>query len=247
MRDLVEDGHLTLAHSLHEATLEVHKKRTVEELLEGIVHVAQAVIPGIDHVGVSLSTADGGLETKAATDKLVRDLDEIQYDVGEGPCVYAIGSAAVVRVNDARHDKRWPLFMPRALRLGLRAQLGVRMFADEQVLGGLNLYSTSVDVISDEALDIAEMFATQAAIALGRTRRETQLNQALATRGTIGVAVGIVMERFRLDQRGAFAYLSRVSSTSNIKLREIAANLVDEVNRQAAAPVTDRLTARPRA
>jgi GAF domain-containing protein len=235
MQDPFVDESVTLAQVVSEATLEMHRKRTVEELLEGIVHVALALIPGIDHVGVSLATRGGGLQTSAVTDELVRELDEIQYAVGEGPCLSAIRFDAVVRVNHARQDQRWPSFMPRAARLGLRAQVGVRMAADEQVLGGLNLYSTSVDVISDQALDMAEMIATHAAIALGRTRRESQLNQALASRTTTATAVGILMERFRLDQRGAFAYLARVSSTSNLKLREIAATLVDEVNRAGGA------------
>ena len=54
------------------------------------------------------------------------------------------------------------------------------------------------------------------------------MERALHTSRTIGMAMGIVMERYQLDSDRAFVYLSRVASTSETRLRNVAAQLVDE-------------------
>ena len=54
-----------------------------------------------------------------------------------------------------------------------------------------------------------------------------QLRRALATRTTIGVAIGIVMERFGLDQDSAWAFLQRVSSRQNVKVVDLARLIID--------------------
>lgn len=56
-------------------------------------------------------------------------------------------------------------------------------------------------------------------------------HQALQSRKVIGQAIGILMERFGLDDGRAFAFLVRASSHGNIKLRDVAAELVDQGNR----------------
>jgi AmiR/NasT family two-component response regulator len=69
---------------------------------------------------------------------------------------------------------------------------------------------------------------------LGFSRTIQRLDNALGSRTTIGQAVGIVMERYGVDQTGAFEYLSRLSQNSNIKLRVVAEKLVDQVNADAS-------------
>ena len=95
----------------------------------------------------------------------------------------------------------------------------MRLYTERETLGGLNMYSTSSDTIDSAAVHMAELFAAHASLALGHARREEQLSTALLTRKVIGQAIGILMERHGLDEDGAFAYLTRVSSHSNVKLR----------------------------
>ena len=215
------------ATALAQAARSIHREDTLDETLAAIAETARISIPGIDHAGISIITPKGGIETRAATDAVVWEFDRIQYDLGEGPCVSAMRETPVVAVPHARHDQRWPEFMPRALRLGLRSQLAVRLFLDEEgTMGALNLYSTSQEEIDPDAEHVAELFASHAAIALHQAREVEHLNQALESRKVIGQALGIVMERYGLDENHAFAFLLRASSTSNIKLRDIAAQLV---------------------
>jgi GAF domain-containing protein len=211
----------------------INAPNDVDSQLELLVQMARASMPEIDHVGVSVSYSDGRLETRAATSDLVHQLDGLQYSLGEGPCLHAIEDEPVVKVENARCDNRWPEYMPRAVDLGLRSQLGVRLYVDEKERGGLNLYSTSSDTIDPETEHFAEFFASHAAQALGRVRVKENLSDALASCRTIGTAIGIVMERYQLDSDRAFIYLARVASSTEMKLREVAAQLVVETQERS--------------
>jgi GAF domain-containing protein len=224
------DEPINLARELAEASARLHSQRTLEATLDTIVETALPMLPGIDHVGISIKHSHGKVETVAATDQFVWELDSLQYELGEGPCMDTIHGQLVVAVEDARHAQRWPNFIPRAVQKGLRSQLAVRLFTEEGTLGGLNMYSVSRDDIDPSAPLIAELFATHATTALGRARKEDQLNVALQTRKIIGQAIGMVMERHQIDEDRAFQYLARVSQTSNMKLRDVAQELIDQAN-----------------
>lgn len=102
----------------------------------------------------------------------------------------AMADGPVVRVERLHLETRWPTFVLAATAEGVRSQLGLRLYDDKSTLGGLNLYSTTSDTIDDEAQHMGELFAAHATIALRRTQREEQLNEALATRRLIGQALG---------------------------------------------------------
>jgi len=216
---------------------EINQTRTLDTTLTTIVETAARSLPGIDHVGVTIASRAGTMETIAATDDLVSELDRLQYDLGEGPCVHAILSEPVTRIENASLERRWPRFMPPAIARGLRSQLGMRLYAERQTLGSLNMYSTSEDTIDPDALHMAELFAAHASVALGRARREEDLNAALLTRKVIGQAIGILMERYAFDEDRAFAYLTRVSSRSNTKLRDVAKEIVEQRNEHTRGTV----------
>src|SRR3954454_17301917 len=75
---------------------------------------------------------------------------------------------------------------------------------------------------------IAALFAAHAAIVLGHVREVTNLREALTTRQLIGQATGVIMERYGMSPDNAFAYLVRLSSTSNIKLRDVVTALLEQ-------------------
>jgi GAF domain-containing protein len=233
-----------LATAVSEAARRLQAEHDLDSTLQSIVTAAAASLPGINHAGITLAHRDGRFETLAASDPLVRDLDALQHQFGEGPCVYAIEAEQVVTVNHLRHDQRWPQFVPCAVGLGLKSQMGLVLHADERKLGGLNLYSTESEVIESDVQHLAELFAAHAALALGFARRNEELNSALATRTTIGQAMGILMERYGIDQDQAFGYLRRESSNTNTKLRDIAAEIVHHGDTRAHLDLAQQVEAR---
>ncbi|MCW2753903.1 MAG: hypothetical protein JWQ32_1314 [Marmoricola sp.] len=221
----------SISHALATIADDLKRSRDVDEVLASIAASIRTSLPEIDHAGVSISHRDGHIETRAWTDDLVVQLDLLQLELNEGPCMDAMKETEPlhqVRVDDARNERRWPAYIPRAVSLGLRSQLGVGLYVGEETVGGLNLYSTSVDRISEESETLAQLFATHAALALGWVRAEQGLNDALGTRTLIGQAAGIVMQRYGLNSARAFDYLVRVSQTSNTKIRDLATQLIDE-------------------
>lgn len=231
---------LRIAHALTEAAKLMNAPPTLEETLDAISHAALSTVPGFTHVGISITHRDGTIETKSATDQLVWELDEVQYELREGPCYDSIRGCGITVVPHARRDQRWPRYMPEAVKRGLRAQLAVGLYSDRDSLGGLNLYSTESEEIEEDAIGIAELFAAQAAIALGRSRQEFQLNEALESRKVIGQALGLIMQKYEMNEDRAFQFLIRASSTSNTRVRDVAAELVRTANERAT-----RVSAKP--
>jgi hypothetical protein len=84
-----------------------------------------------------------------------------------------------------------------------------------------------VDAFSSADVDYAEAFAALLAVAPAAARIIDGLDQAVVSHGSIAVAVGIVRERHSVDQARAWAILTRLSSHSNRKPRDIAAEVVE--------------------
>lgn len=219
-----------VARALADAARTINSPRTLGETLDAIVHAARVSVPGFDHVGISIVHGKDQIETKAATSQLVWELDGVQYRLMEGPCVSAMFEEPIVSVPALRHEQRWPRYVPEALQHGVRAQLGYRLYLDGHTMGGLNFYSTESDTVPDGACEVGELFAVHATVALGRAMEQDTLNIALTTRGLIGQAVGLTMARFEIPSARAFQYLVRASSTSNIKVRDIAEEVVSQAN-----------------
>lgn len=220
-----------LAQALADAARAIDASRDVDTALTAITTSAVISLPGVDHAGISLIRKDGTVETKGATSDLPRKLDDLQFEFKEGPCYDAMveGSPDILVSNEIRHDQRWPRYVPPAIDLGLRAQLGIRLFNTDGVHGALNLYSTEGEKIPAETVDVAQLFAANAAVVLGRVALERNLRAAMATRTVIGVATGLIMGRYGVTQEQAFQYLTRLSQTTNTKLRDVAEQIVQDV------------------
>jgi GAF domain-containing protein len=199
----------------------------VDETLDRIVALAIHAL-GCHYAGVSYANLrTRQIETGAASDEVVRQGDAAQYEVGEGPCLQAMGDGHSYLVHDTVTDDRWPKWTTRAEQIGLRSVIGVRLFDDDDTLGALNLYSRTPHAFSDDDVAVAEVYAAHAAVALGQARQESNLRRAIDARHLVGMAQGILMERFGLDQQRAFAVLRRYSQEHNIKLRTVAEHLVE--------------------
>lgn len=227
------DSPLPLAEALARAASAINQGTSLQETLDAIVLATRSSVPGFDHVGISLAHRDGTIETRSGTGQLVWDLDALQYELHEGPCYESITTERDVLVEHLRHDQRWPRYAPRAVRLGLRSQLGLHLYDDGRTIGGLNLYSTTSDEVDADAVHAARLFATHASIALGHAQEQHTLHEAIASRKVIGQGIGIVMERYGIDEDRAFQFLVRASSTSNLKLREVATSVVHAANESA--------------
>lgn len=226
-----------IAGVMRDVARDLEGSTDVDETIARITQLVCETVPHADYAGILIGHRDGRRETKAATHELVERLDAIQCELDEGPCIDALASLRVVESGDLCADDRWPRYAPRAKALGVVSQMGLPLFARSDKLGGLNIYSTELHSLDGEAQLIGELFATHAGIALGRVRKEQQLNDALTSRRAIGQALGITMERYQVDEERAFQFLLRVSQNGNIKLRDLARDIVSQANEQGTGRV----------
>jgi GAF domain-containing protein len=199
---------------------------SLDETLAGITKCACDTIPGADFASISARHRDGSLETLAPTDEIIKQADALQYEFHEGPCYDAATEERTIHCDDLETETRWPHYGPAAVKLGLRSQLALELYDGPDSSGALNLYSVDKGLLTDQR-DLAELFATHAAIAMGHVRTVGGLVKALETRKIIGEAIGIIMERYQINEDQAFKFLVRVSQTGNIKLRRLAAQVVE--------------------
>ena len=210
---------------------EALKPGDFDATLNAITTAAVEVLPDVDYASITVKHADESIDTVAPTADLVLDLDGKQYELREGPCYEAAVETAHVISPDLATDERFPNYGPYVVERGVRAQAGLRLFDAPTSQGALNIYSHRPGAFEDFST-IADLFSHQAAIAIGYAREIADLNDALRTRTTIGQAVGIIMERYELNDERAFAFLTRLSQHRNVKLRLIAAEIVDDVERR---------------
>ena len=204
-----------------------------------IAESALEVVPEARHASITVRRRRGRFASLGSTSDLAVQADEAQYALREGPCVDASEVADFCRSGDVGQDGRWPTWGPRAASLGLHSLLSVQLWAQGEPIGALNFYAEERGRFGDrDVVDLATLYATHAALALSAVEQLSGLETAMSSRHTIGLAQGVFMERYGLGPDQAFALLQRMSSTTNVKLRDVAAEVVAE-----AAPVQDGETA----
>ena len=197
----------------------------LDTTLTNITAAAVEVLPDVRASSITVKHSDGRLETVAPTHDFLLEVDAAQYELQEGPCYEAAVDTVHITSPNLGADERFPRYAPVALRAGVRAQAGVRLFDTPSSNGALNLYSGTVGSFADLGV-LSQLFAHQSAVALDYARQVDQLQEAVKSRQVIGQAVGMVMERYSVDEARAFGFLTRLSSHENMKLRLVAEQLV---------------------
>jgi hypothetical protein len=201
----------------------------MDSLPEMLVQAAELAVglPGADMAAVSLVTDQVRIEIAAATDPIADRACRLQMELGEGPLFRAISRQVVVYLDDLHSEHRWPRWAAQVSgELGLRSMLNYQLFTDGAQLGALSLYSPKPDAFDPEVVDAGYLFAAHVGVAVSQIKERRSLRSAIASRTLIGQAEGILMERYGLDGDAAFSALRRVSQNRNVKLREIASELV---------------------
>ena len=197
----------------------------LDHTLSRITQAAVEVLPSVDFASMTILHADGHLETSAPTDDLIWGLDAAQYELREGPCYEAAADTVHVASPVLADDPRFPRYAAIALAAGINAQAGIRLFDAPKSRGALNLYARESGSFADLGA-LGALFQHQSAVAIAYARQIENLQEAVRTRGMIGQAVGIVMERYQLTDDRAFAFLTRLSQHGNVKLRTLAEQIV---------------------
>lgn len=219
--------------ALHEALAGVVLGgRGSADVMTEITGIARREIPGSEASSITLIRGEKAF-TAAFDGQMAMDADELQYQRGYGPCVDAGRAGQLFVVQDMRREERWPDYARHVAAQGVRSSLSVPLPFQGVTIGALNNYSTAPGSFGETDVAVGEEVAAWVALAVGnadmmaRTVEELAgMRAAMASRALIEQAKGILMERRKVTEERAFAELTRASQDTNIKLRDVAEELV---------------------
>jgi transcriptional regulator with GAF, ATPase, and Fis domain len=220
------EGRDVLAAQLGSLARSLQHEADPERILTTMVRGAIDLIPGVDEGSISVVHDRKNIGSRAPSSLLAEQLDALQGDTGQGPCLDAMFMHQTVHVPDMASETRWPHFAHRAAEAGAGSMLCFQLWVEGDNLGALNLYAREAGAFSRESVHAGLLVAAHAAVAFAEAMKVEQLGEALATRDLIGQAKGILIERYKITGDQAFTILDRSSSNTNIKLRDVAEHLV---------------------
>ena len=137
-------------------------QQPVQETLIHIAEFAVRAIPGAEGAGLTMLEADRA-QTVVASADFVHVVDDVQYGLGEGPCLLAVETGSTQTSGSLGGDARWPRFGPRVGRMGVHSVLSLPLLLPDRVVGAMNIYAHAKDAFGAESVRIGELFARPAA------------------------------------------------------------------------------------
>lgn len=214
----------------------------------GIGQVSDTAVrlTGTDGAAVALLSKSAAVrELVYATDPLAQQLDELQFTIGEGPCIDAYTSGLPQLVDDLDGPvprSKWPIFVSDATALGAASVFAYPIASGPTAFGVLELYR-----LSTGRLGSAEQAAAQTcALAVGRTlleRYAADQDQRVAggerpsrhdefggdarfTRADVYVAAGMAAVQLAVSADEALDRLRAYAYQSGRRVRDVADDII---------------------
>jgi GAF domain-containing protein len=215
-----------------------------EQMMQSACELAARLVPAAATCAITLAQ-DGHAITIGSADALARQLDEQQYDLDQGPCLQAMATGEIVSSPDLSREERWDGYPPRAVANGISSIYSSPLRVNDAVIGALNMYAEAVDAFDDEARAVIALLTALTGVTIStamghfdETQLSDHLRRALSNRSVIDQAIGIVIASQHCSPGEAFDVLRTVSQNRNIKLRDVAAEVVERTS--AGPPAATR-------
>jgi GAF domain-containing protein len=206
---------------------------TVEEAVRALAGALVEAIPDTAGAGVSLMDGAGRRTSTASTDPVVLEADQLQYDLGQGPCLTAWAQQATVVVEDTRTERRWPAWTRSVAHLPLRSVISSPLSTPGGAIGALKVYSPVPGGFDSRAVRVIELLTRPAALMLANAqardsaeRLSERLIQALGNRDSVRTATGILMERHQFSRDQALAALITTSRRRHEPLHQLSREII---------------------
>lgn len=221
MQDLVLGFEETGEFLTQLAVMAAERCSTVEQVVECGITVVRRRRPAV----------------AAVSGPRARALDELQNRFGDGPCLTALRLQQPLLVQDLASDDRWPGYAQAAAASGVGSVLAVPLPLDGQAQAVLNLYASrrlgfsAGDVETVQAFVAIASRSLRLALVVAQLRESKEdLTAAMRSRTIIDIAIGAVMAQNRCTKAEAFQIMVRASNSRNIKLQDLAAQVIDSIS-----------------
>jgi hypothetical protein len=191
---------------------------------------------GASGAGVSLMADQASPGFAAASDASSRALEELQFTLGEGPCIEAFGTGRPVLVPDLSdgHRRRWPLYASAAQDLGVRAVFAFPIQVGASRLGVLDVFCHQVGVLTAEQVgqaitlaDIALMVILDGQQAAPPGAIPKGFDQAPGFRAEVAQAQGMIMVQLGVSLTEALVRLRAYAYAENRPVSDVARDVVN--------------------
>ena len=210
-------------------------QRALGVALANIAEAATVSVPGCDVATIAISLA-GRPATAAMTATVALELDMVQYDHDDGPCLTSFRTADALRIDLYEHGETFPHVAAAAERLGVRAVLSVPARWGGETVATLNLYSRTTP-FDESATTVAKVLAAQAAIAISRSpefaaaRAVVELAQREADdQSEISTATGLLIASQECTREQAEGLLREAAVHDEQTILQIAQRIIEQHN-----------------
>jgi GAF domain-containing protein len=225
-----------LVDALRELTNVLQADHTLGPALARIAEAATVSVPACDAASIAISL-EGRPATAAISARVALELDMIQYDVDEGPCIESLRSASLIRIDLVEQGDAFPHFAAGAERFGVRSVLSVPAKWGTEVVATLNLYSRTRP-FDETAESMGRVLAAQIAIAVSRSPEyraaRSVLEQAqreVDDQADIGVATGLLMYNEDCTVEQAEGLLREAAEHEARTVVEVAQRIIEQQRR----------------
>ena len=225
-----------LIDALHQLAEVLQRQETLGAALATIAEAATGSVPRCDAGTVALSI-EGRPITAAMTARFALELDLVQYDTHDGPCLTSLRTMSSLRLDVAEEDQAFPHFTREARLRGVRGVLSVPATWGDDVVATLNLYSRT-GPFDETAVSVAAVLSAQVAIAVSRSpefvaaRSVVEQGQRdLEDQAQVQVATGLLMVNEACTAEQAEGLLRSAAAQDEETVVEIAQRIIDQHHR----------------
>jgi hypothetical protein len=200
-----------------------------------------ALVLPVDGAALAVMTGSGSREMVYATDSVAQELDELQFTLGEGPCIDAFRERRPVleaAMDAEAAQDRWPGFAREAVELGAQAAFAFPLQAAGVAFGVLELYRSSPGGLTDAELHTALLIVTAADhLVLDELSRSTRSGAGVLGPGRSGShpevhqATGMVAVQLGVPMQEALSRLRAAAYSGDQTIDEVARDVVSRARR----------------
>jgi hypothetical protein len=214
-----------------------------------LMTAAAVKLSAVEYASIVRVGQGDAVRTLASTDGHLQLLNKLQQRYRQGPSLDAAWEGQARRVDDLTCETRWPIFSDKALAVtSIRSMLCVPLLSRHHGRTALNMYADRPYAFGPEDELIGLTFAGDAEAVLEVGRRAERYRQAQTNRELVGLAKGILMERFAVDAVTAFSLLAEIAKDRRQPVSAVARGLVNtwhETSEESHAGRERRLHAMP--
>jgi hypothetical protein len=209
----------------------IYQGSDANEMYAAICIAATLTVRGCDHASLLVREADRYV-TVGASDKLAREIDELERRASDGPCIDAIEEETPQIDPDLTTPSVWPTLAKILVEeTPVRGAMGFRLMVDKRKGAALNLFSDTPNMFDSESAGRAAVLAAFASVAINAVAKgedAASLRRGLLSNREIGKAVGMLMLLHEMTEEQAFDLLRRHSQALNIKLADVAREVIEK-------------------